>query len=80
MWVSEHNEQIEVAATVCSNCFSEECWKGNFFCEEYKTAGIVHIGIDKDGLYYFYDEQINRIPKLGRFSTLKEALAANSFN
>lgn len=27
--------------TVCSNCLRASCWQGEFYCEEYKTAGTV---------------------------------------
>lgn len=34
--------------TVCSKCLQESCWQGEFYCEEYKTAGTVEIEV-KEG-------------------------------
>lgn len=73
-------KEILILATVCSNCLSVECWEGNFFCEEYKTAGIVHIGKEEDGLIYFYNDRGDRIPKLGRHGTLEVALQQSIYN
>lgn len=27
--------------TVCSACFRASCWQGEFYCEEYRSAGTV---------------------------------------
>lgn len=27
--------------TVCDKCFQASCWQGEFYCEQYKTAGVV---------------------------------------
>ncbi len=27
--------------TVCDNCLTASCWLGEFYCEQYKTAGTV---------------------------------------
>ena len=27
--------------TVCSSCLQASCWQGEFYCDEYKTAGTV---------------------------------------
>lgn len=27
--------------TVCDSCFQASCWQGEFYCDNYKTAGIV---------------------------------------
>lgn len=29
--------------TVCDSCKLVGCWEGNFYCEDYKTAGIIEI-------------------------------------
>lgn len=38
----------EKTITVCSACLQESCWKGEFYCDEYKTAGTVEIEAPKD--------------------------------
>lgn len=30
--------------TVCSECFRASCWHGDFFCDAYRTAGLVKKG------------------------------------
>jgi hypothetical protein len=27
---------------VCSHCLKASCWQGIFYCEQYKSAGIVY--------------------------------------
>jgi len=27
--------------TVCDRCLQASCWQGEFYCDEYKTAGTV---------------------------------------
>ena len=27
--------------TVCSKCLRASCWQGEFYCDDYRTAGIV---------------------------------------
>lgn len=31
----------EETVTVCSACLKASCWQGEFYCEQYKTAGTV---------------------------------------
>ena len=33
--------------TVCSNCLRASCWLGYFYCDEYKTAGIIEKSISE---------------------------------
>ena len=35
--------------TVCANCLRASCWKGIFYCEEYKTSGTVEKTIEDLG-------------------------------
>jgi hypothetical protein len=29
--------------TVCGNCLEASCWQGEFYCQEYKTAGTIQM-------------------------------------
>lgn len=33
--------------TVCSACLCASCWQGEFYCDEYKTAGTVEKTIEE---------------------------------
>ena len=33
--------------TVCSSCLTAACWQGEFYCENYKTAGTVEMEVGK---------------------------------
>lgn len=39
----EEMDEVKETITVCSECLSEACWKGELYCDDYKTAGIVEI-------------------------------------
>jgi hypothetical protein len=37
------NEQLpkEETVTVCADCLKASCWQGEFYCDDYKSAGTV---------------------------------------
>ena len=37
----------ERTVTVCSACLQASCWQGEFYCDEYKTAGTVEKTIEQ---------------------------------
>ena len=32
---------------VCDKCLQASCWQGEFYCDEYKTAGTVEKSIEE---------------------------------
>ena len=37
----------EETVTVCASCLRASCWQGEFYCEDYKSAGTVEKTIDE---------------------------------
>ena len=33
--------------TVCDACLTAACWQGEFYCQEYKTAGVVNLPVSR---------------------------------
>lgn len=31
---------------VCNSCFRASCWQGEFYCDNYKTAGTTKVSVD----------------------------------
>jgi len=31
--------------TVCDHCLQASCWQGEFYCDDYKTAGTIRLPI-----------------------------------
>jgi len=35
--------EVEKIVVVCDSCFTEACWKGEMYCENYRTAGTTAV-------------------------------------
>lgn len=42
-WVSEDRRRV----VVCSECLTATCWRGDFYCDKYKTAGTMALRVDE---------------------------------
>lgn len=42
--IKKDNDRL---VTVCASCKQASCWQGIFYCENYKTAGIVDMPISE---------------------------------
>jgi len=53
--------------TVCSACLQASCWQGEFYCDQYKTAGTVEktvaelTKLNREHPSYWTEERIKKV-------------------
>lgn len=53
--------------TVCSACLRASCWHGEFYCEQYKTAGLLEVTestldkLNREHPSYYSEEKIKEV-------------------
>lgn len=44
-YCKECKELHEQLVTVCDQCLKASCWQGEFFCDDYQTAGTFEVQV-----------------------------------